>query len=237
MPERNATHIGELMTAGFHTSPRSTGGSRSNTISLSLLIAAGLLVAPLAESAGASSTILQSVNIAGFPGALANHASRTLYILTVEKGAKLKCTGSCLAHWIPVTVKSSVASVSLGANVKGKIGFVARSAGTKQVTFNSYPLYTFAGDSGPKQSRGEGAAFDGGKWYVVKAASASVSATPIVRAASSGGGATTTTTAKKPPATSTTTTTKATTTTTTTTMGGGGGGGTTTTTTGGGIGY
>jgi predicted lipoprotein with Yx(FWY)xxD motif len=195
---------------GIHKTPRTSRRSRHIKFSISLLAAAGLLAAPLAESADASATVLQSVNIAGFPGALANHASR-----------------SCLAHWIPVTVKSSATSVSLGANVKGKIGFVARSASTKQVTFNSYPLYTFAGDSGPKQSHGEGAAFAGGKWYVVKASSASVGATPIVRAASSVGGATTTTTAKKPPATTTTTT-------TTTTMGGGG---TTTTTAGGGVGY
>jgi predicted lipoprotein with Yx(FWY)xxD motif len=216
-----------MTTTRIHKSPPVARGSRRIKISVGLLAAAGLLAAPLAESADASSTVLQSVNVAGFPGALANHASRTLYILSVEKGAKLKCTGGCLTHWIPVTVKSPVTSVSLGANVKGKIGFVARGATTKQVTFNSYPLYTFAGDSGPKQSHGEGAAFDGGKWYVVKAASTSVGATPIVGAAPSSGGATTTTTAKKPAAT-----------TTTTTMGaGGGGGGTTTTTTGGGIGY
>jgi predicted lipoprotein with Yx(FWY)xxD motif len=222
---------------GNHHSSRFSRRSRRIKISITLLTAAGLLAAPLAESADASATVLQSANISGFRGALTNHASRTLYILTVEKGAKLKCTGSCLAHWIPVTVKSSVTSVSLGANVKGKIGFVARSAGTKQVTFNSYPLYTFAGDSGPRQTHGEGAAFDGGKWYVVKASSSSASATPIVRAASSSGGATTTTTAKQPPATTSTTTT--TMKTTTPTMGGGGGGttSTTTTTTGGGVGY
>jgi len=222
-----------MTTAGIHKSPPTTRASRQFKISVGLLAAAGLLTAPLAGSADASATVLQSVNIAGFPGALANHASRTLYILTVEKGAKLKCTGGCLGHWIPVTVKSSVTSVSLGANVKGKIGFVARSATTKQVTFNSYPLYTFAGDSGPRQSHGEGAAFDGGKWYVVKASSTSVGATPIVRTVSSGG-ATTTTTTQKPPATTTTTAKKPPATTTTTV---GGGGGTTTTTTGGGIGY
>ena len=117
-----------MTTTGTATTPRTSRKSRHIKISIGLLAAAGLLAVPLAESAGASATVLQSVNIAGFSGALANHASRTLYILTVEKGGKLKCTGSCLAHWIPVTVKSSVTSVSLGANVKGKIGFVARSA-------------------------------------------------------------------------------------------------------------
>src|ERR1017187_1094392 len=158
---------------GFEKSPRGKNGSRAMKLSITALSAAGLLAAPFVDSAGASTSVLQSVNVSGFPGALANHASRTLYVLTVEKGAKLKCKGACLASWIPVTVKSSVTSVSLGANVKGKIGFVARSATTKQVTFNSYPVYTFAGDSGAHQSHGEGLAFDCGKWYVARAASTS----------------------------------------------------------------
>lgn len=179
---------------GFKKSPRGKNGSRAMKLSITALSAAGLLAAPFVDSAGASTSVLQSVNVSGFPGALANHASRTLYVLTVEKGAKLRCKGACLATWIPVTVKSSVTSVSLGANVKGKIGFVARSATTKQVTFNSYPVYTFAGDSGARQSHGEGLAFDGGKWYVAKAASTSTGSTPILKTASSGGGGTTTTT-------------------------------------------
>jgi predicted lipoprotein with Yx(FWY)xxD motif len=174
------------------------------------------LATPFIDSAGASSSQLQSVNVSGFPGALANQASKTLYILTVEKGAKLKCKGSCLTAWIPMTVKDSVTTVSLGANVKGKIGFIARSSTTKQVTFNSYPLYTFTGDSAARQSHGEGKAFAGGKWYVVKAAATSPVATPIVKTASSGGTGTTTT---RPPTTTTTPPP-----TTTTTVGGGGGG-------------
>jgi predicted lipoprotein with Yx(FWY)xxD motif len=186
-------------------------------ISIAAFATAGLLLVTFVSSASASTAVLQSVNVAGFPGALANHASRTVYVLSVEKGAKLKCKGVCLSAWIPVTVNDSVTAVSLGANVKGKIGFVARGATTKQVTFNSYPLYTFAGDAGARQSRGEGKPFDGGKWYVAKAASTSVSTTPLVKAASAGGGTTTTTGGSG----TTTTTTKGGTTTTTTTTGGG----------------
>jgi predicted lipoprotein with Yx(FWY)xxD motif len=208
-------------------SPRGKSGSRAMKLSVTALAAAGLLVVPFIDSAGASTSVLQSVNVTGFPGVLANHASRTLYVLTVEKGAKLKCEGACLANWIPVTVKSSVTSVNLGANVKGKIGFVARSATTKQVTFNSYPVYTFAGDTGARQSHGEGLAFDGGKWYVAKAASTSAGATPILKAATSGGSGTATNTTGGGGGG----------TTTATTPGGGGGGATTTTTPGGGIAY
>ena len=206
-----------MSTSRFPTSPLRPGASRVLKTAVAAVAAAGLLTVPFVASAGASNSVLQSVNVAGYPGALTNQASRTLYVLTVEKGAKLKCKGSCLSAWIPVTVKDSVASVSLGANVKGKIGFVARSSTTKQVTFNSYPLYTFKGDSGARGSTGEGKSFAGGTWYVARADATSPGATPIVKASSSGGGGTTTTT--KPPSTTTTTTPP----TTTTTVPGGGG--------------
>ena len=211
--------------------PRGGRASRATTCSVVALGVAALLAGPYVVSAGASTAVLQSVNVAGFPGALATSASKTLYVLSVEKGAKLKCKGACLSSWIPVTVKSSVTTISLGSNVKGKIGFVARSATTKQVTFNSYPLYTFIGDAGAKGSKGEGKSFDGGKWYIVKAASTSAAATPILKAASSGGGTTattiktTTTTVKTTTTTVKTTTTTVKTPTTTTITGGGGGGG------------
>ena len=198
--------------------------SRATTCSVVALGVTALLAGPFVVSAGASTAVLQSVNVAGFPGALATSASKTLYVLSVEKGAKLKCKGACLSTWIPVTVKSSVSTISLGSNVKGKVGFVARSATTKQVTFNSYPLYTFIGDTGAKGSKGEGKAFDGGKWYIVKAASTSAAATPILKAASSSGGTAPTTIETTTTTVKTTTTTVKTPTTTTTTGGGGGGG-------------
>ena len=200
----------------LRSSMQGASASRLLTTSIATLVAAGLLIMPFVQSAGASSSQMHLVNVSGFPGALANQASKTLYVLSVEKGAKLKCKGSCLSAWIPLTVKDSVSKVSLGADVKGKIGFVARSSTTKQITFNSFPLYTFAGDSAARESNGEGKSFDGGKWYIVKAASTSPGTTPIVKAASSGGAGTTTTT--HPPTTTTTPPT------TTTTLGGGGGG-------------
>jgi predicted lipoprotein with Yx(FWY)xxD motif len=154
------------------------------------LAASAVLLVPMVSASGATSATLKSANVTGFSGALVNHSSRTLYILSSEKGAKIKCSGACLSTWPPLLVKASVTKVTLGANVKGKIGFVTRSSTMKQVTFNSYPLYTYAGDSGSLQSHGEGIAAFGGTWYLVKAASFSSSAT-IFKKASTG---TTTTT-------------------------------------------
>ncbi len=130
-------------------------------------LAALLLVS---GGAAASAPALGSASFGGYPNLLINQSSRSLYVLSVERGPHFRCTShACLSIWPPMLVPKSVRSVSLGAGVKGRIGFIARSKTMKQVTFNSYPLYTYAGDTGPKQTHGQGIAADGGTWHLVRA--------------------------------------------------------------------
>jgi predicted lipoprotein with Yx(FWY)xxD motif len=117
------------------------------------------------------------MNVTGFSGVLGNHVSRTLYALSTERNAKVHCKNACLGTWPPLLVKASVKSLSLGAGVKGKVGFVTRSSTMKQVTFNSFPVYTYKGDTGPKQSNGEDIQADGGTWTMLNAAARSAGAT------------------------------------------------------------
>ncbi len=74
---------------------------------------------------------------------------------------KTACTGECLKKW-PV-----VAPVNKN-DTKGilKKGFVTfdRPDGVKQQTIDCWPIYTFAGDSKPGDTNGQGV---GGTWYVV----------------------------------------------------------------------
>ena len=157
--------------------PRSVLRSRGTRFGVAAFVASAVLLAPMVSASGASSPVLKSANVTGFPSALVNHSSRTLYVLSSEKGMKLKCTSSCLSTWFPVLVKTSVKTVALGAGVKGKIGFVTRSKSMKQVTFNSYPVYTYQGDSGKLQSNGEGITADGGTWYLIRAQASTAGAT------------------------------------------------------------
>jgi predicted lipoprotein with Yx(FWY)xxD motif len=142
------------------------------------------LLAPMVSASGATSPVLKSAKVSGFPGALVNHSSRTLYVLSSEKGAKIKCKAACLSTWPPLLVKSSVASISLGVGVKGTIGFIMRSKKMKQVTFNSFPVYTYQGDTGTLQSNGEGIHADGGTWTLAKAKATSSGATPYASSSS-----------------------------------------------------
>jgi predicted lipoprotein with Yx(FWY)xxD motif len=58
------------------------------------------------------------------------------------KGGTPTCTGSCSDVWVPVT---GVPKAALGENFPGAFGLVARSDGTKQMTYDGYPLYTLKG--------------------------------------------------------------------------------------------
>jgi predicted lipoprotein with Yx(FWY)xxD motif len=172
----------------------STSRTRRLTVRTGAFLGVGALAAASlalsgAGPAAAATPLLKSANIANYSGVLENAQSFSIYVLSVEKGAKLHCTGACLSTWRPLVVKSSVKAVSVAKSVKGKIGFVKRTATTKQVTFNSFPIYTFVGDSGPNQSNGEAVSGDGGVWHLAHAAARSAGGTayaPILNATSVG---------------------------------------------------
>lgn len=148
-------------------------------VGVGALGAASLALAD-AGPAGAAAPLLKSANIPAYAGVLESSSSFSLYLLSNEKGAKLHCTGSCLSTWKPLVVKASVKSVAVAATVKGKIGFVKRTSKTKQVTFNTYPVYSYLGDTGPNQSMGQDVTSNGGTWHLVHATAKSLGATPYL---------------------------------------------------------
>jgi predicted lipoprotein with Yx(FWY)xxD motif len=131
------------------------------------------------QAQAAAPPLLHAANVPNYAGILENSASRTLYALSTEKGAKLHCAGTCTATWRPLLVKSSTKSITVGAGVKGAVGFVKRSPTTKQVTFNTFPVYTFAGDTAANQSHGEARVANGGTWHMLHAAAKTPAATAV----------------------------------------------------------
>jgi predicted lipoprotein with Yx(FWY)xxD motif len=139
----------------------------------------------------ASAVVLQSINVSKYPGVLGNSKGYSLYLLANEKGGKLHCSGQCLQYWLPLYV-SKDAMITVGKGVKGKWSTVERrlsSADKFQVTYNSYPVYTYVGDTGAKQSHGEGVKFSTGvDWYLVRASATAAATTPMKTASDSSGG-------------------------------------------------
>jgi predicted lipoprotein with Yx(FWY)xxD motif len=95
---------------------------------------------------------------------LANAQGRTLYYFLPERGGKIVCSSSaCTTYWPPSLTAGGNPTGSAG--VTGRLGLVMRAAG-EQITYNTWPLYTFAGDQAAGQTSGQGVVGFGGKWQV-----------------------------------------------------------------------
>jgi predicted lipoprotein with Yx(FWY)xxD motif len=121
---------------------------------------------------------------------LVNGYGRTLYILSSEGGGHITCTAAdgCTAAWPPVLVPAGKQGGTAGTGVTASLlGTATASDGTKYVTYNGWPLYTFNEDTGPGQDHGQGVTSFGGTWETINAAGK-----PIANDASSGSSTTTT---------------------------------------------
>ena len=92
---------------------------------------------------------------------LANAKGFTLYWYAKDTTMTSACTGSCATAWPPVTGKPGAA---MGVHLVGKFGTIKRANGALQATYKGHPLYTYAGDSAPGQTKGNGL---GGVWHVM----------------------------------------------------------------------
>jgi len=101
---------------------------------------------------------------------LATSDGLTLYTNTVDTAENLHCIDSaCTGFWPPYTVDAEPAA---GVEIQGSLGTVIRPDGSKQVTFNQQPLYTFYLDKQPGDAKGNGFSDLGGTWHVVTLGSA-----------------------------------------------------------------
>ncbi|HEX6715002.1 MAG TPA: hypothetical protein VF066_16550 [Thermoleophilaceae bacterium] len=107
---------------------------------------------------------------------------RTLYVFQGDTGTKSNCSGACATNWPPLT--STKPTVGKGASAS-MVGTTKRSDGKTQVTYNGHPLYTFAADSGPGDTSGQGVNAFGALWYALSPAGQQVTASA---SSNSGGG-------------------------------------------------
>ena len=125
--------------------------------------------APAGTSSAAAVTI-SAKSVPGVGTVLVNGQGQTLYMLTSEKGGKLTCTddNGCTKAWPDTELPKGMTAAKAGSGVQSSLlGTVKAASGSLYVTYNHWPLYTFSGDSGPAQAKGEGITSFGGTWYVL----------------------------------------------------------------------
>jgi len=95
---------------------------------------------------------------------LTNAQGFTVYLFAPDTRTTSKCYGSCAAYWPPVT---GTAAASPG--VPGRVGTITRTDGSRQLTYNGHPLYTYIADTAPGLARGNNINLNGGLWREVLA--------------------------------------------------------------------
>ncbi|MFE5868220.1 SCO0930 family lipoprotein [Streptomyces roseifaciens] len=95
----------------------------------------------------------------GIGSVVADSAGMTLYRFdkdTAQPPAST-CDGDCAKAWPPVPAGDATAASGIGA----KVGEVVRADGTKQLTLAGWPVYRYAKDTAPGDTKGQGV---GGTW-------------------------------------------------------------------------
>jgi predicted lipoprotein with Yx(FWY)xxD motif len=147
-----------LAACGSSTNPGTGGSGGVHGASATATPIAGT---PSAQAPAAAATVVVRQNMSLGP-ILTDASGRTLYQFLPEKGGKIVCTGACLTAW-PAYLSSSAAG---GPGVTGTVALTTRPEGSQQLTYNTWPLYYFSGDTGPDQTRGQGINGFGGRWLV-----------------------------------------------------------------------
>ena len=156
----------------------SSGSSSATTGNTPAAGAGSSAPASSAPAAAGGSTV--TAKTIGGQQVLVDSQGMTLYWFAIDTPSKSNCTGSCLTYWPPVK-----GPVTAGSGVTGTLGTITRSDGTKQATYLGHPLYTYVGDKGPGQNKGNGLNISGGLWWEMTVsgstppANAAAGSTPI----------------------------------------------------------
>jgi len=137
------------------------------SILMAVLGVIGFLAATSVARSATRTGATLSLRKTGLGSVLVNAKGHTIYLFAKDKNGKSACDGSCAKFW-PALLSHGKPSV--GAGLKASlVGTTKRSNGTRQVTYNRHPLYTYVLDKGAGQTKGEGIFAFGAKWYAVSA--------------------------------------------------------------------
>jgi predicted lipoprotein with Yx(FWY)xxD motif len=129
--------------------------------------ASGASAAASAASAAPSAAAAQLLRVTttAMGPILVDSTGKAIYVFAIDKPGQSVCTGTCLQYWPVVAAPDPLPATLPG--VTAKLGVLHRADGGAQLTVNDYPVYTFAGDTGPGTTKGQGKNLSGGLWWII----------------------------------------------------------------------
>lgn len=141
---------------------------------VALVAAVAVLVSGLSAGSGVAaarhatkSATVKTRKVGKLGTILVNSKGFTLYMFVRDHQKKVTCKGSCAAAWPPLKLKQGQKPTAGGAARAKLLGSDKNPSGGRVVTYNRWPLYTYAGDSKPGQANGQATNLNGGLWYVL----------------------------------------------------------------------
>lgn len=127
-------------------------------------------------SAAASGSGAREAAVATHSGPLGAYLTdaqgRTLYLFVADKASKSVCYGKCATYWPPLT--TTHVPLAKGAAKRALLGTTKRTGGGMQVTYAGHPLYYFLSDKAAGDMKGQGVNANGGLWWMLTPAGASI---------------------------------------------------------------
>jgi predicted lipoprotein with Yx(FWY)xxD motif len=119
-----------------------------------------------AEASSGSDGIVTAAKVGDLGTILVDSQGLTLYDFHRDKGSTSSCYGACAAAWPPLLTEGN--PQAQGPADRSMLGTTKRKDGTVQVTYNGWPLYTYAGDQSPGEANGNDIDQFGAEWYALQ---------------------------------------------------------------------
>jgi predicted lipoprotein with Yx(FWY)xxD motif len=107
--------------------------------------------------------------VAGLGAVLVDGQGLTLYLYSTDRqGSPSRCYSICAIQWPPLVLPAGVSRPIAGPGIQSTLLSTApRSDGTRQITYNGWPLYLWPPDRAPGKATGQALTNAGGLWYVL----------------------------------------------------------------------
>ncbi len=141
-------------------------------VALACAVSASAAACGAAHASGGAGPVyeLQATRLPGAGRVLTDGHGFTLYIYVPDHQGRSRCFELCAKNWPPLTLQAGVRHALAGPGVDAALLGTVGRGGTRQITYNGWPLYLWQGDQEPGQATGQ--ADDMGLWYVISASGA-----------------------------------------------------------------
>ena len=121
-----------------------------------------------ATADGGRTVTVMARSLPGVGTVLVTSQGYALYVFAPDDHRAITCTGTCLGTWPPLMFPAG-GTFAVGPGVNSMLlGSDPDPAGGRVVTYDGWPLYTYAGDVQPGQATGQDIDLNGGEWYVIR---------------------------------------------------------------------